>query len=49
LKGSEEVGAPLHDPAETLREIRKASESAIPGAIVRRRLFFRYTLTWTKP
>ncbi len=48
-KGSEEVGAPLHEPAETLPEIRKASESVLPGAIVRRRLFFRYTLVWTKP
>jgi len=44
-----DVGAPLREPKETLREIRAASAAILPGSHCRRRLFFRYSLTWQKP
>jgi SAM-dependent methyltransferase len=40
---------PVTDPATTLAEITAAARSHLPGATVRRRLFFRYTLRWDKP
>jgi SAM-dependent methyltransferase len=40
---------PVKDPAATLAEITAAARARLPGAIVRRRLFFRYTLRWDKP
>jgi len=38
---------PVKDPAETYDEIRLIARSALQGARIRRRLFFRYTLEWT--
>ena len=40
---------PVRDPATTLAEITAAARTYLPGATVRRRLFFRYTLRWDKP
>jgi SAM-dependent methyltransferase len=40
---------PVRDPATTLTEISAAARAHLPGATVRRRLFFRYTLRWDKP
>jgi SAM-dependent methyltransferase len=40
---------PVRDPAMTLAEITVAARARLPGAAVRRRLFFRYTLRWDKP
>jgi SAM-dependent methyltransferase len=40
---------PVRDPATTLAEITAAARASLPGATVRRRLFFRYTLRWDKP
>ena len=40
---------PVRDPATTLAEIAAAADACLPGAVVRRRLFFRYTLRWDKP
>jgi SAM-dependent methyltransferase len=40
---------PVRDPATTLAEISAAASARLPGAAVRRRLFFRYTLRWDKP
>jgi SAM-dependent methyltransferase len=40
---------PVRDPATTLAEIIAAARARLPGATVRRRLFFRYTLRWDKP
>jgi len=37
------------DPGETLADIRAAASRILPGARVRRRLYWRYTLTWTAP
>jgi SAM-dependent methyltransferase len=43
-----DVTAPVQAPKETLSEIRQACESLLPGSIVRRRLFFRYSVIWCK-
>ena len=43
-----EPPVPLRDPAETFDEIRATARRVLPGARARRRLFFRYTLEWTK-
>ena len=40
---------PVRDPVTTLAEITAAARARLPGATVRRRLFFRYTLRWDKP
>jgi SAM-dependent methyltransferase len=40
---------PVRDPAITLKQITAAARARLPGATVRRRLFFRYTLRWDKP
>jgi 2-polyprenyl-3-methyl-5-hydroxy-6-metoxy-1,4-benzoquinol methylase len=49
LLGEEQVGAPTRDPNETLRSIRQESASVLPGAVLRRQFFFRYTIVWKKP
>jgi SAM-dependent methyltransferase len=40
---------PLVDPSMTFDEVRAQAMALLPGARMRRRLFFRYTLEWTKP
>lgn len=40
---------PVRDPSTTLAEIAAAAGACLPGATIRRRLFFRYTLRWDKP
>jgi SAM-dependent methyltransferase len=40
---------PVRDPGTTLAEIAAAARTHLPGATLRRRLFFRYTLRWDKP
>jgi ubiquinone/menaquinone biosynthesis C-methylase UbiE len=49
LRGESEVGAPICDPLETLRDIRDACDATLPGGVFRRRLFFRYSFVWRKP
>jgi len=49
LWGHTDVGAPVQDPRETLREIRSACDALLPGAVLRRHLLFRYSLLWRKP
>lgn len=39
-------GMPIRDPADTLSEIRAAAEKILPGSVLHRRLFWRYTLLW---
>ncbi|WP_280398911.1 class I SAM-dependent methyltransferase [Nocardia carnea] len=41
--------APTADPQETLGEIRAAARRVLPGARLRRRLFWRYTLVYDAP
>ena len=40
---------PVRDPSETFAEIAAAAGALLPGASVRRRLFFRYSMRWDKP
>jgi SAM-dependent methyltransferase len=40
---------PVRDPVATVAEISAVAAARLPGAAVRRRLFFRYTLRWDKP
>ena len=40
---------PVRDPATTLAQITAAVRAQLPGATIRRRLFFRYTLRWDMP
>ncbi|MGK8506258.1 class I SAM-dependent methyltransferase [Nocardia asiatica] len=43
------MAAPTADPKETLAEIRAAAARELPGARIRRRLFWRYTLVYDAP
>lgn len=36
-------------PSEWLTEIKAAAAEILPGSRVRRRFYYRYTLTWAKP
>lgn len=47
-RGWWESGAPLADLAMSYGEIRRVVRTALPGATMRRRLLFRYSLTWRK-
>ncbi|MDX1476333.1 MAG: methyltransferase domain-containing protein [Saprospiraceae bacterium] len=38
-----------HDTFQRLREIRQIADEVIPGAVIRRMLFWRYLLHWVKP
>ena len=49
LRGYADVGAPVQNPAETLREVRVACDDLLPSAAIRRHLLFRYSLVWHKP
>jgi SAM-dependent methyltransferase len=40
---------PVRDPTRTLAEIGATANACLPGATIRRRLYFRYTLRWDKP
>jgi len=44
-----EPAMPVRDPSTSAAEIAAAASSHLPGATIRRRLFFRYTLRWDKP
>jgi hypothetical protein len=41
--------APAVQPAMPMREVRQVMERLLPGVDVRRRLLWRYTVSWTKP
>jgi len=43
------MSAPVAPATNTLPQIRTAARSLLPGAQIHRRLFWRYTLTWTAP
>lgn len=44
-----EAGMPVRDAQDSLAEIRGAAREFTPGAQLRRRLFWRYTLLWRRP
>ena len=47
--GPDAPGMPVQDPGHSVDEVARAARVLLPGARVRRRLFFRYTLEWTAP
>jgi SAM-dependent methyltransferase len=44
-----EGGMPVRDPDEAFADVVDAAAAVLPGARVRRRLWFRYSLEWTRP
>lgn len=44
-----DIDMPIRPPSSTFAEIRAAAAEYAPGAVVRRRLFWRYTLLWRRP
>ncbi|MDF2806921.1 MAG: hypothetical protein K0S43_1867 [Cellulosimicrobium sp.] len=47
--GPDAPGMPVRDPRHSVDEVARTARALLPGARVRRRLFFRYTLEWTAP
>lgn len=47
--GDGRATAPIMDPQLTLPEIRQRTRRLLPGAVIRRRLFWRYTLIYRRP
>jgi 2-polyprenyl-3-methyl-5-hydroxy-6-metoxy-1,4-benzoquinol methylase len=47
--GMQEIGVRIAAPKESLNEIRQAAHEVLPGAIIRRRFYYRYLITWNKP
>lgn len=43
------VGFPVARPRESLSEIRSVTARLLPGRRIRRALYYRYLLRWTKP
>ena len=44
-----DIGVVTRPPRETLAEIRAAASRLLPGATIRRRFYYRYTLIWDRP
>ncbi len=49
LRGPDRVTAPTALPTMTLDDVRARMAELLPGARVRRRLLWRYTIVWIKP
>lgn len=41
-----DIGVPVAQPRESLGEIRRVARDVLPGAVVRRGLYYRYRLLW---
>lgn len=41
-----DIGVAVADPRESLDEIRRAAEDVLPGAVIRRGVYYRYRLLW---
>lgn len=44
-----DIGVPVAAPRESLREIRAVAVRILPGCRLRRRMYWRYRLTWDRP
>ncbi|HEY9266621.1 MAG TPA: class I SAM-dependent methyltransferase [Mycobacterium sp.] len=44
-----DIGVPVTEARESLDEIRRITDEALPGAVLRRGLYYRYLLRWRKP
>ncbi|GIQ69698.1 hypothetical protein XYCOK13_25220 [Xylanibacillus composti] len=47
--GMQDIGVRLAEPKESISEIRQVARDVLPGAIIRRRFYYRYSLTWDNP
>jgi len=47
--GMQDPGVRMAEPKESLTEIRQAAHDILPGATIRRRFYYRYSLVWDKP
>ena len=47
-KAAESTQPPIRDPEMTLKEIRREAEALLPGARIRRHLYWRYSLVYKK-
>jgi 2-polyprenyl-3-methyl-5-hydroxy-6-metoxy-1,4-benzoquinol methylase len=47
--GMQDPGVRISNPKESLIEIRQAAHEVLPGAIIRRRFYYRYLISWDKP
>jgi len=47
--GMQDPGVRIAEPKESLTEIRRAAHEILPEAAIRRRFYYRYSLTWDKP
>lgn len=43
-----DVGAPISDEKESLKDIKQLSDELLPNAVIKRALHYRYLLTYTK-
>lgn len=48
-RGEWDAGVPLADATTTVGDVRAAATELLPGAVVRIRLYWRYTLVWRAP
>lgn len=48
LRGESDPGVPIREPELSLRELRKIVKALLPGAAIRRGLYYRYLLRWQK-
>lgn len=44
-----DIGVPIAEPRESLAGIRHLADDVIPGAVIRRGLYYRYLLSWVSP
>jgi SAM-dependent methyltransferase len=42
-----DIGVILAEPRESLRAIRRMTAEVLPGAVIRRKLYYRYLLRWS--
>jgi hypothetical protein len=43
-----DIGVVLAEPRESLRTIRRMTAEVLPGAVIRRTLYYRYLLRWSR-
>jgi SAM-dependent methyltransferase len=42
-----DIGVTIAEPRESLRAIRRTTAEVLPGAVIRRKLYYRYLLRWS--
>ncbi|MBX7456401.1 class I SAM-dependent methyltransferase [Mycolicibacterium sp. 3033] len=44
-----DIGVTVAEPRENLADIRRTASEVLPGVTIRRALYYRYLMRWTKP